>query len=292
MRLIHITDPHLTNPGNRPPGLRGGKRWLSWLSWQVRRRKRHRRDRLDALTGALAAEKPDVWAVTGDLCQTGLESEVMEARRWLDGLAPADRALLVPGNHDVFADDSAGPIARHWADYLHVDAAAAEWPVVRRYGEVALIGVNSAVVTPVLRAGGRLGRAMRDRLEQRLAQHAGACRVVLMHHPALPGVCKTRKALDDVEELSAVLGRHAPALVLHGHLHRDREWRMEGKREAGSRVFCTASASAAGAQGAPSARVFDIERVENRYVIEMRLVRLDGGGGTRVAARERWTSPG
>jgi len=292
VRLIHLTDPHLTTLSNRRPGLREGKRWLSWLSWQTDRSRRHRRARLDALTGALAAERPDVWAVTGDLCQIGLPGEAAEARAWLDGLAPPHRVLLVPGNHDIFAPDSAGAIDRHWAPYLHVDASATGWPVVRRFGDVVLIGLNSAVVTPPLRAGGRLGHAMLERLEHALARHSGACRVVLIHHPVLPGACRPRKALDDVAELAPILERQGPAVVLHGHLHRNREWRLDATNGGKTRVYCTASASAAGRQGAASARLFDVARCGDGFRIEMHLMLLDAGDRLHAVTRERWECPG
>lgn len=292
MRLIHLTDPHLTSLDQWRPGLRAGKRWLSWLSWQGRRRERHRRHRLSALTRHLDSMRPDAWAITGDLCQVGLEQEAAEAARWLAELVPPAQTLLVPGNHDIFAGDSRSAISRHWAEYLHVDATSATWPVIRRFGEVALIGVNSAVVTPILRASGRLGRAMRDRLGEALDAHRGCCRVVLIHHPPAPGICKRRKALVDDREVSALLAEHGAAMVLHGHLHHNREYGIETRGGNPVPVFCTASASAAGKQGAAAARVFDIESSAGGYRIRMRLQALDGGNAMHTIETREWNSAG
>lgn len=292
MRLVHITDPHLTSLAGWRPGPRAGKRWLSWLSWQRGRRHRHRRDRLDALVDALKRDTPDAWAVTGDLCQIGLEREAIEARQWLETLAPPESTLVVPGNHDLFAADSAAWIHRRWAEYLHVDPERPEWPVVRRHGDVVLIGLNSAIVTPVLLARGRVGRRVRDRLERVLEAHRDAYRVILIHHPPLPGACKPRKALADDGELSAVIARHRPALVLHGHLHRNAGWPESSAAGPAARIYCTASASASGKQGAAAARIFEIERRGAGFETEMRLMVLDGNGRLRMAEQDRWESAG
>lgn len=292
MRLIHLTDPHLTSLDAWRPGPGAGKRWLSWLSWQNRRRERHRRHRLTALTRHLEATDPDAWALTGDLCQIGLEQEAIEAARWLEALAPPARTLLVPGNHDIFARDSRSIIPRHWADYLHVDPASPAWPAVRSLGDVAMIGVNSAVVTPILRASGRVGGEMRDRLGETLDAYRGYCRVVLIHHPPLPGMCKRRKALADDRQVSELLAEHGAAMVLHGHLHRNRDYGIETRGGNPVPVFCTASASAAGRQGAAAARIFDIESHAGGYRIGMRLLALDGRDRAHTIERREWNSAG
>jgi len=292
MRLIHITDPHLTTLEAWRPGLDSGKRWLSWLSWQHRRRHRHRPSRLAALTAHLKAEQPDAWAVTGDLCQIGLDQEARQAASWLDQLAPADQILLVPGNHDIFARDSADAITRRWSKWLHADPQQPEWPVVCTRGDTSLIGLNSAVVTPVLRAGGRLGGAMRSALDQALKATRGTCRVVLIHHPPLPGSCKPRKALADDRELVKVLEKRGAALVLHGHLHHNREYRLERGHGDDVAVFCTASASAAGSQGAAAARIFDIKSAAGGYRITMRLQALDASNRAHTIERVEWISSG
>jgi len=292
MRLVHLTDPHLTSLDNWKPGLKSGKRWLSWLSWETRRRTRHRRSRLTALARHLKAARPDAWAITGDLCQVGLEHEARQAATWLDELAPAERSLLVPGNHDIFATDSAPSIVGQWADYLHVDTAAPQWPVVRKFDDVVLIGVHSAVVTPVFNAGGRLGAGMRDRLARTISEHRGRFRVILIHHPPLPGQCSPRKALADALELSELLAAQGAGMVLHGHLHRNAERTLESGRSGNIPVFCTSSASAAGAQGAAAARIFDIESTSSGFGIAMRLEAMDASNRIHTIERREWTSTG
>lgn len=292
MRLIHLTDPHLTSLDGWRPGLNAGKRWLSWLSWQSKRRARHRPARLSALVKHLKAVNPDAWAITGDLCQIGLEREARAAAAWLADLAPPENSLLVPGNHDIFALDSGAAINRQWADYLHVDPDSPQWPVVRRFDDVTLIGVNSAIVTPILNAGGRLGSEMRQRLDDTLARHLGSCRFVLIHHPPVPGSCKPRKALADDRELSELLAARGCAVVLHGHLHHNREYRLDSVDGSEISVFCTAPASAAGPQGAAAARIFDVERAAGGYRIVMRLEALDASNRAHTIERREWLSAG
>lgn len=292
MRLIHLTDPHLTSLDAWRPGLLAGKRLLSWLSWRGRRRERHRRHRLNALTQHLEATGPDAWAITGDLCQIGLEQEAIEAAQWLCQLAPPERTLLVPGNHDIFARGSRSAISRHWAEHLHVSANSPEWPVVRHFGDVALIGMNSAVVTPVLSASGRVGREMMDRLRKKLDANRGYCRIMLIHHPPTHGVCKRRKALADDRELSELLAQHGAAVVLHGHLHHNRQYAIETRGGNAIQVFCTASASAAGHQGAAAARILDIESNAGGYRIGMRLEALDGCNRPHTIEQWAWNTAG
>jgi 3',5'-cyclic AMP phosphodiesterase CpdA len=280
MRLAHLTDPHLTPLPAGWPGGWPSKRWLSWLSWQRRRRHLHRRERLDALVEAVRDLRPDAWVVTGDLCQTGTPDEIDAATDWLKPLAPAEQVLVTPGNHDVFGPGSRARIDADWAPWLH---APEDRVAVRRFGPVTLIAADSAVVTPVGSARGELGAAGRDRLAQALREARGSFRVVLIHHPPAPGLCKRRKALADDEPVAALLRRVGAGLVLHGHLHHDRRHDLAGPDGAVLPVFCTPSASAPDA----AARLFDVEPAGDGFEVRMRLVRPDGS-----SSEEAWQSPG
>ncbi len=100
------------------------------------------------------------------------------------------------------------------------------WPYVRHCGEVAFIGLKSALPTAPLLASGRLGAQQLARLEERLREEgtAGRRRIVLLHHPLVDGAVSRRKALVDRAGLRAVLQRAGAELVLHGHA---REARLE-----------------------------------------------------------------
>ena len=82
MRLIHITDPHLSSlDGLSFMGLRG-KRRSGYLSWYRKRRHVYRPGILDQLTKAVNSHQPDLVLLTGDLIHIGLESEMIEAAAW------------------------------------------------------------------------------------------------------------------------------------------------------------------------------------------------------------------
>jgi 3',5'-cyclic AMP phosphodiesterase CpdA len=119
------------------------------------------------------------------------------------------------------------------------------FPYVRIQGPVALIGLNSAMPTPPFVASGRLGDVQIAQFAAALERlgEAGLIRVVLIHHPPLPGQAPPRRALQDADKLAAVLDRCGAELVLHGHNHREMlAWRTHSAR--GIPVLGVASASA------------------------------------------------
>ncbi|WP_457824411.1 metallophosphoesterase family protein, partial [Staphylococcus aureus] len=83
---------------------------------------------------------------------------------------------------------------------------------------VALIGVNSAIPTAVGLAIGSVDSLQQGRLETLLAhtKAEGLIRLVMIHHPPLPGLAAPRRALVESEALAAVLARSGAELVIHG----------------------------------------------------------------------------
>ena len=84
MRLIHITDPHLSTLEHLSLGQVRGKRLSGFLSWQKNRRHHHLPGVLEQLRLAVLAEKPEQILLTGDLVQIGTEEEVRASRMWLE----------------------------------------------------------------------------------------------------------------------------------------------------------------------------------------------------------------
>jgi 3',5'-cyclic AMP phosphodiesterase CpdA len=236
--LAHLSDIHLSP---LPPfALRhwNVKRALGYLNWHRKRRHVHRREVVDLITQDLARQRPDHIAVTGDLVNIALPGEYIAARAWLEGVGRPDHVSLVPGNHDIYTRLRREPGVGRWADYMQGDDACAagaappglEFPYVRRRGPIAIVGLNSAVPTPPGVAAGALGDkqlAALPALLDRLAAE-GLCRVVLIHHPPLPGQAGRARGLRDAPDLERVLTAHGAELVLHGHNHRDmlawRQW--------------------------------------------------------------------
>lgn len=235
--LAQLSDPHL---GPLPAlGMRhwNVKRGLGWLNWTRRRQAAHLPATLERIVADVRALAPDHIAVTGDLANIGLPAEFEAAERWLAALGPPERVSVVPGNHDVYCRlGRAEPGVARWAAWMTGDGDELPpgrrmtghgdlgdfFPYVRRLGRVALIGLNSAVETAPLLATGRIGPQQLARLGVVLDRLAGErrVRIVLVHHPVLPGQAEPTHALRDAAALEAVIVRHGADLVLHGHKHR------------------------------------------------------------------------
>ena len=230
--IAHLSDVHLGPlPAGRFPDF-FGKRLIGYGSWMFRRKGAHDPAIAEAMIADIRAHAPDHVALTGDLVNIALPAEFPRAAAWLKGFGKPDWISVTPGNHDAYVPLSWDAGIGHWADYLAGDM---RFPVARGNGNVdtpmpfvrqrrnfALIGLSSAVPQNWRKAGGSLGaeqiaalasvlKALRDR---------GFCRIVMIHHPPLPGQNIPRKALTDAAELEGVLASAGAELVLHGHNHR------------------------------------------------------------------------
>lgn len=225
MTLAHLSDIHLPPVPMPSLGLCNLKRGLGYLNWLRRRRYQHDAATLAALVADLDHHRPDHIAITGDLVNIALPSEYDAAATWLAALGAPLAATAIPGNHDIYVEMGADPGIGRWQPNMTDDAAPAArptFPFVRRRGHLALIGLCSAVVTPPFHASGRLGADQLATLDRLLAELGAErlVRVVLIHHPPLPGQAPPRCALLDAAELAAVLVSRGAELVLHGHNHR------------------------------------------------------------------------
>jgi 3',5'-cyclic AMP phosphodiesterase CpdA len=277
LSLAHISDLHIGPLP--PPGLRAlmGKRITGYLSWRLRRSAIHRREVLDVLAADLKAQQPDHIAVTGDLVNIALGDEFVQAREFLERLGPGCDVTVVPGNHDAYV---AAPWARStglWSDYMtgrHAGEGATEraprdekdFPFVRRLGEVALVGVSTAIPTAPFVAAGELGPQQLQRLGEMLAAlgQENLFRVVLIHHPPFAGGAYKRKSLRDAGAFAAVIAQAGAELVLHGHMHISSLGRLASP--AGTvPVFGVPSASAAAKNHKDPSRyhIYRIGRREN-----------------------------
>ena len=275
MRLIHLTDPHLSHLDGENLSTLRGKRWSGYLSWRKNRRRRHLPAVLNKLVDAVKAEKADQILLTGDLIQIGLDTEITQATDWLVTLGSAQQVMLVPGNHDIYAQGSADAAFHAWSEYLFngdqpgATGATGQFPVLRKLDKVSFIGISTACVTPVFMATGKLGEEQLGKLAELLDQAADEEQLVclLIHHPPLPGMTKWRKALADADALQVVLERYPPNLIFHGHLHHNRE-----QQWGESRIYCTAAASSV---SDASYRVIDIEEEGGFWGFRMTLKSID-----------------
>ncbi len=289
-RLAHLSDVHLAPLPSAEIGNYFNKRSLGFLSWHLRRRKVHRPDILQKITADVLAAKTDHIAVTGDLVNISLKEEFARGESWLRALGDPRDISFVPGNHDAYVDvDRADGLGR-WQDYMTGDlqlvpAAANGFPYVRQRRNIALIGVSTGVPAALHRASGTLGAnqlgALADLLK--VLRERGFFRLLMIHHPPLPGQAKQRKALTDAAELKAVLEAEGAELVLHGHNHLHMRERLETKHGP-SHIIGIPSASAAISKHKPAAAwyLYTIRRQEKRWLIDAEPHNYDGGLDTIV----------
>lgn len=257
--LAHLSDPHL--PPLPPLSLTHllNKRALGFLNWKRKRGSIHRADVLEALVRDLKTQAFDHLAVTGDLVNLALEAEFAAARAWLERLGAPDKVTLVPGNHDIYVRETAQHAAQAWEAYARGDAREG-FPFVRRRGRVALIGVSSALPTPLFMATGRIGAEQLAQLESLLALtgREGLFRAVLIHHPPFSGLSIYQKRLIDAADLRAVLRRQGAELLIHGHHHvRSVQW-LEGPRPIPAVGVPSASATPKGSDEPAAYHLFEI----------------------------------
>ncbi len=227
--FAHFSDVHL---GPMPPGAVwqdfAFKRVLGGLSWALRRRAIHSPAVAEALVADIQAHNPDHIAFTGDLINIAAKPEFPRGARWLAKVGSVDAVSFVPGNHDAYVHVTDHDGLRHFSDYMAGDLKRPEgsdgkvFPFVRLRRNVAFIGLDTARPQSLWRAGGTLGDTQLNMLGVQLRdlKARGFYRVVMLHHPPLPGLAVARKALTDAAALQSVLKAEGAELVLHGHNHR------------------------------------------------------------------------
>jgi 3',5'-cyclic AMP phosphodiesterase CpdA len=205
------------------------KRMLGYVNWHRGRKYVHRREILDLVTRDIVEQDPHHVAVTGDLVNLGLPEEFLRAAEWLHHLGPPDKVTAIPGNHDAYVRLHPKAGTGHWQPYMQANAAGEKlfptppslFPFVRRFGDVALVALSSAIPTMPFIAAGKIGTLQRDLLGNALdrLKQAGLFRVVLIHHPPLRVQAGWHRGLRDAGKFKKVLQRHGAELILHGHNH-------------------------------------------------------------------------
>lgn len=278
--LAHLSDIHLSPMPQVKARHLFSKRALGFVNWHRGRKFVHRREILDLLTKDLRARGPDHIAVTGDLVNLGLPEEFPRAADWLHDLGSPDEVTVIPGNHDAYVRLDPNKGIGHWRDYgvANTDGLALAptpecgFPFVRRFGDIALIALSSAVPTAPFVAAGALGEQQRMALAAILEQlgREGLFRIVLIHHPPLPGQADWRRGLRDAQALKHILQNHGAELVLHGHNHEQSVAMLE--TNSGSAIVVGVPSASDGGEGdTVPARYneYGIERAGNGWRIEM-----------------------
>ncbi len=236
MKIAHFSDLHLLALDGVPARRFLNKRLTGWINIRLKRGSIHRASYVRAVAREVARLGIDHVIVTGDLTNLALEGEFSLARDVLErdlGMDP-DRVTVVPGNHDVYTRGSlsSGRYERYLAPWLESDlpelatsANGGHFPVVKLRGEVAVIGLSTAVPRPPLVAAGELGAAQLSALV-RVLEHPDVARrtvIIALHHPAVQAgsrVALRMEGLRDAPDLLAAVRRLSRGMIVHGHLHR------------------------------------------------------------------------
>jgi 3',5'-cyclic AMP phosphodiesterase CpdA len=169
----------------------------------------------DAVLAEVAALKPNVVVVTGDLTQRARRHEFADARRFLDAIT-APR-VVVPGNHDIPLYNVGARFG--WPLHRYHKFVSTEMKPTFADGEIAVAGVNTARSNTW--KDGRVSVEdiawLRDYFA---AQPVGAFKILAAHHPFIPPAGDpdaplVGRAVRALRALASV-GCH---LILAGHLH-------------------------------------------------------------------------
>jgi 3',5'-cyclic AMP phosphodiesterase CpdA len=168
-----------------------------------------------ALREDLAAQKPDLLVLSGDLTQRATAAQFTAARAFLDSL-PYPR-IVVPGNHDIALFNPWKRFIRPLTEYrgLVTDDL---FPAYHD-ADMAVLGVNTA------RSFTWKSGWISDRQLQAIAEHfAGVpqelCRILVTHHPFIPSKAGVHQnILHRLGDAVKMLDDCGIDLVLSGHLH-------------------------------------------------------------------------
>jgi 3',5'-cyclic AMP phosphodiesterase CpdA len=225
LRFLHCSDIHLLN-------LRGvgahrflNKRLTGGVNLMLKRGKHHDGALFDRVAEHARELEVDRVVITGDLSNLALEQEFEHIAEKLGAIGRP--VTVIPGNHDTYTRGAERArrfetMLGHFMDGERADDKAGFYPFVQRYGEIALVGVSTAQASLPLYAVGTVGEAQLARLDEILAQleREGLTRIVLIHHPVMPGVSLRRHNLLDLDAFGQVIARRGAELILHGHEHR------------------------------------------------------------------------
>jgi 3',5'-cyclic AMP phosphodiesterase CpdA len=170
----------------------------------------------------LAAERPDLVAISGDFTQRARIDQYREAGAFLDRIEAAGLATLgVPGNHDVPFYDIVQRFTRPLHRYrCYIDDDLCPW---FETGNLAVLGINTA--RSLTFKDGRISHQQMAIIRERFRDVAKEkTRILVTHHPLF------EMPIGESGEPSEAVGRQGEAIravadagvhiLLAGHFHR------------------------------------------------------------------------
>lgn len=279
LTLAHLSDVHL---GPLPESAAWNdfalKRVIGTLSWKLKRHKLHDPAIAEAIVKDIKAAAPDHVAFTGDLLNVSAHAEFLRAADWMENFGDPQWISFVPGNHDAYVPVKWEQGLGNLAPYMTGDMAVPStqltsiFPYVRLRRNLAMIGLNSAAPQSLTRASGSVGLEQLQTLSKLLPdlKAKGYYRAVMIHHPPIPGLAPSRKALSDAADLRDVLRDGGAELVLHGHNHHPIVTVLEG-REGKIPIVGVPSASMNGASHCEPAawNLYEINRNQGKWATQV-----------------------
>lgn len=273
--LAHISDIHLSPMPEVALSDLVGKRVTGYLNWKLKRHGELNSETLTRLVAHMQEQKADFTAVTGDLTNLALPSEIRRAGKWLQDLGDSERTAVCPGNHDAYVPGALEMACDMWGDYLKGETLeGATFPFVRRVGDVAIVSCSSAVPTAPFFAIGRFEEKQAARLDRmlKLLGDAGYFRVVLIHHPPNAELQHPSFGLKGHRIFRQVIANRGAEMILHGHTHRSSIHHIPGLDHEVPVIGVAAASAAQGGTLDDPARynLFRIEKNGNGWSCTMR----------------------
>jgi len=227
-RLAHISDIHL---GPLPRIKRRelfSKRITGYVNFRRNRSSNLHPEITARLINHLGTLEADHTAITGDLINLGLDSEIATAKAWLRSLGSPEDHTVVLGNHDAYIRGARGRAMESWQDWINGDDKAlikseAQYPILRRRGKISIIGCNSARASAPFLATGYFKKKQAEGLQKLLREERrqNQCCIVLIHHAPQKDATSRYKRLLGATRFRDVIAQEGADLVLHGHTHLD-----------------------------------------------------------------------
>lgn len=228
LRIAHFSDTHVLSLDGAHLREFVNKRATGAVNLAFNRAKQYRVEVFERLLDTLVAQRPDHAICTGDLVNLALTAEFRCVRDLLSARFGAEELTLVPGNHDAYERDAtrAARFETHFGDWMPRDipSGPGPFPVVRLLPGLAIVGLTTAVPTPVFMATGTVGAPQLEAVRQVLAHPdlQGRFKLVMLHHPLLPDPSRPLdplRRLTDAADVVSVLREGGADLIVHGHNH-------------------------------------------------------------------------
>ena len=224
--ITHISDFHLPISGTIPLHKLLSKRVLGWANLKFNRGKTHQFEPFIKLLDHLESQDANYCIATGDFVNLALDQEfAFLAQLFRERGFTSDNLGCIPGNHDRYTPGAQmrGDFEKHFSEWLPFPDTPRQYPTLKKVGNVAIIGLNTAIWRGPVRAAGRLPKRQLRRLSRILDSiDAGVIPLVAMHHPPFAiGRHRLKQYLDGMQRFEPLMDllQNRNAVVIHGHIH-------------------------------------------------------------------------